>query len=124
MITVLIAEDEVDAREAYQEIVEAMGHRVLTAGDGEDAFAMVQQELPTILVTDHMMPRMSGVELMRAIRREPAGERVPVVLISAVHPPGRDEAWRFMQKPITLDAFERAVKEAVATAMELDARTH
>jgi CheY-like chemotaxis protein len=124
MITVLIAEDEPDAREAYQEIVEGMGHRVLVAGDGEAALHLVQQECPAVLITDHMMPRMTGVELMRALRREPAGEQVPVLLLSAVHPVGRDEAWRFIQKPVTLDDFERAVNEAVAMAMAVDARTH
>ena len=86
------------------------GHTVLTAGDGVQAFDIVQRERPEIVLTDVMMPGKDGHELCRAIKANPATCLTPVVLVTSLK--GREERLKginagaddFLIKPV--DAHE------------------
>jgi two-component system, OmpR family, phosphate regulon response regulator PhoB len=80
---VLVVEDEVDiaALIAYQLTRE--GFRVETAGDGDQALAAIERELPDLLVLDRMLPGISGDELLRSLRNAPATASLPVLLLTA-----------------------------------------
>ncbi len=112
-LRVLIAEDEEALLEVFAEVVEGLGHEALRAHDGEQALLLARSHAPDLVVSDHMMPRRTGVELLRAIRQEPALESVPFVLLSAALPAGREEAHAFLPKPVDLCTFEAAVQGAL-----------
>jgi signal transduction histidine kinase len=113
MSLVLIAEDEEALLEVFAEVVEGLGHRALRAHDGEQALTLARAEPPDLVISDHMMPRRTGMELLRALRAEPALASVPFVLLSAARPTGREEADTFLAKPVDLATFEDAVSKAV-----------
>ncbi|HET9450054.1 MAG TPA: hybrid sensor histidine kinase/response regulator [Aggregicoccus sp.] len=113
VLRVLIAEDEAALLEVFAEVVEGLGHEAVRAHDGEQALLLARSERPDLVVSDHMMPRRTGVELLRAIRQDPVLESVPFVLLSAALPAGRDEAHAFLPKPVDLGTFETAVQGAL-----------
>ncbi|MCP3142526.1 ATP-binding response regulator [Pyxidicoccus xibeiensis] len=113
MSLVLIAEDEEALLEVFAEVVEALGHRAVRAHNGEEALTLARTEPPDLVVSDHMMPRRTGVELLRALRAEPHLAAVPFVLLSAARPAGREEANTFLPKPVDLSVFEEAISTAL-----------
>ncbi|MCA9622897.1 MAG: response regulator, partial [Myxococcales bacterium] len=72
---VLLAEDDPVVRSSTTRLLERSGFRVLSAGDGREALAMVEDAeiLPDVLVSDVIMPEMSGPELASAIRQRIPG---------------------------------------------------
>jgi two-component system, sensor histidine kinase and response regulator len=115
MSRVLVVEDEAALLEVFAEVVEGLGHEALRAHDGEQALLLARSERPDLVVSDHMMPRRTGMELLRALRQDPALESVPFVLLSAALPAGREEAHAFLPKPVDLSTFESAVQGALGT---------
>src|SRR5690348_9362611 len=76
---VLIVEDEENERSGLAELVSLWGFKVDTAADGLEALDKVEAFSPTIVVTDMMMPRMDGVELLRRIAELPQACKVVVM---------------------------------------------
>jgi CheY-like chemotaxis protein len=98
----------VDDDETIREIlVEVLGlegpHAVLGAADGREALDYLDsgKELPCVIVTDLMMPVMSGWELLEAVKSRPALADIPVIVVSASYIRGvAVGAARFLSKPI------------------------
>ena len=110
---VLIAEDEEAMLEIFGDIVEDLGHRTMRAHNGEEALLLARTEPPDLVVSDHMMPRRTGVQLLRALRSEPELATIPFVLLSAARPQGLEEADAFLPKPVDVSTFEAAVHNAL-----------
>jgi signal transduction histidine kinase len=110
---VLIAEDEAAMLELLGDVIEHLGHRTLRAQNGEEALLLAQTERPDLVISDHMMPRRTGVQLLRALRSDPMLGSVPFMLVSAARPQGMEEADTFMSKPVDIGAFEAAVNETM-----------
>ncbi|CAM4433593.1 ATP-binding response regulator [Corallococcus exiguus] len=120
MSLVLIAEDEEALLEVFSEVVEDMGHRVVRAHNGEEALLLARTETPDLVVSDHMMPRRTGMQLLHAMRAESSLSDVPFLLLSAARPQGREAAQTFLAKPVDLSTFE----QAVSTALQYRAESH
>jgi signal transduction histidine kinase len=118
MKVVLLAEDEEGLLESLASIVEGMGHRALTADNGEDALKLAREKKPDLVVSDYMMPRRNGLDLLRALRSDsdPDVARTPFVLVSAARPQRIAADYQFISKPLGLDQFEKAVTDALETA--------
>jgi PAS domain S-box-containing protein len=84
MASVLVAEDNVDHRRAITQVLRRWGHDVTAVADGRAALAAIAGHRPDVVVADVVMPELDGLELCRAIRRDPALAGVPVVLVSAL----------------------------------------
>jgi two-component system, sensor histidine kinase and response regulator len=121
MSKVLVAEDEPALLESYSELVQALGHECVCAYDGNQALELARQHQPDLVITDYMMPGKTGIELLRALRVDPALYGVPVIILSAARPPERErrDAWLFLAKPVPIDRLELAIHEGLA----LSART-
>ena len=78
---VLIVEDEPNARAGLAELVTSWGYRTETAADGAAGLEMVQRWSPAVVVTDLMMPRMDGLQLLDRISE--LAEPVAVVMVTA-----------------------------------------
>ncbi|HZS10012.1 MAG TPA: response regulator [Blastocatellia bacterium] len=81
--SVLIAEDNDDLRQLYIHTLSGMGFEVRMAGDGREALDELRQRRPDVLVTDVMMPRMDGVELIRQVREDLGLRDLPIIAVSA-----------------------------------------
>ena len=80
--TVLLVDDNADMRTYLQRLLSAR-FDVVTAANGEEALAVVEQRLPDLVLTDVMMPRLDGFELLKALRTNERTREIPVVLLSA-----------------------------------------
>lgn len=80
---VLVVEDEGAQREVLQYNLEAEGFEVVVADNGEDALLLVQEELPDLLVLDWMLPKVSGIEVCRQVKADPATRGIPIIMLSA-----------------------------------------
>ncbi|APW44724.1 REC domain-containing phosphodiesterase [Rhodoferax saidenbachensis] len=79
----VIAEDEPDIRSNLSLLLGMEGFTVFAAPNGEEALALVRAHQPDIVLSDVMMPRMTGHQLVRALRSDPATAHTPVVLLTA-----------------------------------------
>lgn len=118
MSKVLVAEDEPALLDSYTEIVRALGHECVSALDGSHALELARQHQPDLVVTDYMMPGKTGIQLLRALRVDPALDYVPVILLSAARPPEADrrDAWLFLTKPVAVERLESAITEGLAVS--------
>jgi CheY-like chemotaxis protein len=89
---VLVVEDEPTLRTVVAMILEDEGFTVETAGQGREALAKAQRRLPNLVITDLMMPIMSGWELIEAWRSDSATRHIPIVVVSAAYPATTAEA--------------------------------
>jgi DNA-binding response OmpR family regulator len=83
MTTVLIADDDVDIRELVAFKLAQKGYRVISTADGPAALAAVEAEPPELAVLDVTMPGMSGLDVCRALRANPATAGIAVILLTA-----------------------------------------
>ncbi|SEU28800.1 ATP-binding response regulator [Stigmatella erecta] len=114
MSLVLVADDEPAVLEVLSHVVEDLGHDVLCARDGEEAFGLARIRRPHLVVTDHVMPRLSGLELCRRLRGDDVLKSVPVILLSGVLPQGAPEASAFLHKPFEINDFEALIRRSLA----------
>ncbi|SEL15488.1 Histidine kinase-, DNA gyrase B-, and HSP90-like ATPase [Stigmatella aurantiaca] len=114
MSLVLVADDEPAVLEVLSHVVEDLGHDVLCARDGEEAFGLAKIRRPQLVVTDHVMPRLSGLELCRRLRGDEVLKSVPVILLSGVLPHGAPEASAFLHKPFEINDFEALIRQSLA----------
>jgi CheY-like chemotaxis protein len=87
----LVADDDEDALRLFYRMLTSAdrGYRVLTAPDGRQAWAMLRDERPDVLLTDLVMPEMDGFELLAAKNADPALAGIPAVVLSARDPHGQ-----------------------------------
>ncbi|WNG46562.1 hybrid sensor histidine kinase/response regulator [Archangium minus] len=116
MSLVLVADDEPAVLEVLSQVVEDLGHDVIQARDGEEAWNLARARRPNLVVTDHMMPRLSGLELCRKLRKDELLGGIPIILLSAVLPHGAPEAHAFLHKPFEITDFEALIRDALAAA--------
>lgn len=82
-LTILVVDDDLGTRLSISDYLELSGYSVVTANDGQEALAMVDNYHPDLIVTDIVMPRMNGYELVRRVRQQPAFRLLPVILLTA-----------------------------------------
>ncbi|MGZ4277012.1 MAG: response regulator transcription factor [Solirubrobacteraceae bacterium] len=81
--TVLVADDEQDILNLVRFRLERDGYRVVCANDGAEALELARAEQPALCVLDVMMPKYSGLEVLRELRADPATAGVRVILLTA-----------------------------------------
>lgn len=128
---VLIAEDDTFASRLLEKYLTLSGYKVLKAGDGKAALRMILEHAPPIVITDWMMPEMSGIELCRALRTQEGIGSIYIVIVTAHSPAerlveafeaGADE---FLAKPINrqeLMARLRAAERIIRLEQDLARR--
>jgi two-component system phosphate regulon response regulator PhoB len=83
MATVLLAEDDADIRFLVTFRLEQAGHQVTGFENGMQALAAARKHPPDLAVLDILMPGMSGLDVCRELRRDPATAAVPVIILTA-----------------------------------------
>ncbi|BAZ14567.1 two-component response regulator [Calothrix sp. NIES-4071] len=82
-LTILVVDDDLGTRLSISDYLELSGYSVIAALDGEEALTMVERYHPDLIVTDIVMPRMNGYELVRRVRQQPMFRLLPVILLTA-----------------------------------------
>ena len=79
---ILIAEDEPITLMTMQLRLKKDGHEVFTASNGQEALALIQEHAPQLVITDMMMPFLSGLEVLSFVKKQ--ARPVPVIVLSAM----------------------------------------
>jgi CheY-like chemotaxis protein len=112
----LLVDDDPLVRAGTASMLEDLGHSVRTAASGEEALALARgDDCLGLVMSDQVMPGMSGAQLFEALRRErPA---LPLVLASgyAELPPGLDIALTRLHKPFDMARLGQAIAQALST---------
>lgn len=83
MASVFLVDDHPDVREVVGQLLTMHGHRVSFVTSGELALEMMEDQVPQIVIADHRLPGMSGVDLLRRIRSDDRYRTVQCILFSA-----------------------------------------
>jgi CheY-like chemotaxis protein len=84
--TILVVDDNDQNRELLEAYVQDLPQaKVLSAVDGEEALGAVARERPDLILLDIMMPKMSGFEVCRRLKSDPATRDIPVVMVTALN---------------------------------------
>ena len=118
MALVLVVDDELEIREVLREALESAGHTVLEAGDGREALRLFNERRPMLVITDIVMPRRSGIDLVLELSRATPAPKM--IAMSGVTGPRFLEASREANvartfvKPFDIREVVRAVAELTA----------
>ena len=119
---IVIVEDEPDTAEMFAEMMRLSGHHVLKSYGGTPAIGLIAHEIPDAVVLDVMMPDLSGLEVLRFLRRDPRLEQIPVIVVSAKSLPsdiknGLDAGANvYLTKPVAFQDLNDAVQKVIKTA--------
>jgi CheY-like chemotaxis protein len=81
--TVIIADDESSMRLLVHATIDSDDYRVLEAANGTEAWAMIQEQKPSLILLDVDMPGLNGLEVLRLVRSDPAYRDTCVILLTA-----------------------------------------
>lgn len=84
MTKIMLVEDDKSLREIYSIRLVAEGYEVVSAGDGEEALAMAVQQRPNLIVSDVMMPKISGFDMLDILRSTPETKDIKVIMMTAL----------------------------------------
>lgn len=131
---ILVVDDEPDIRDFLSSCLEDAGFQVETAIDGYDALEKIEQRTPDLMTLDLVMPRISGIKLMRRLRKDEKLKKIPVIIVTA-H--AKDELGKedvkelyaeevksnpkhIMEKPITPSKLVAAIADILEVELDLD----
>ncbi|GAB1420892.1 response regulator transcription factor [Anaerolineales bacterium] len=80
---VLVVEDETILIERLSDKLKAEGYKVISSGDGEQAWQLAREEIPDLILLDIMLPGIDGLSLCRMIRNEPTTAQIPIIMLTA-----------------------------------------
>jgi CheY-like chemotaxis protein len=112
--TVLVVEDEEDARASLAQILELEGFRVIGFSNGAEAMQyLAQAQQPCVIVMDIRMPVMDGRQLRSALLRDPRLASIPVVVVTALEPADAAglSVLKVFRKPLDVEALLTVVRE-------------
>ena len=125
---ILVVEDEPVIRNLTATALRRAGHHVEVAVDGEEAWENVQGHAYDLIVTDHNMPKLSGVGLLQNLRA--AGMAVPVIMVSGCYPEQELSRYPWLQpeatllKPFSFDDLYRTVGAVLQPIAAASAPVH
>ena len=128
MAKVLLVEDDNNLREIYEARLQAEGYDIASARDGEEALVVAKQEQPDLIISDVMMPKISGFEMLDILRNTEGLQAVKVIMLTAL---GQSEdqsradslgADRYLVKSqVTLEDIVNAAHDLLVEAGAIDA---
>lgn len=113
---VLVVDDSDDLRALLRDVLAPHGYEVATAASSGRALSLMAQRVPDLVITDLMMPGMSGISLRSHMLRRPDLAGVPVIVLSAywARPAETLNAVAVLTKPVDLDTLVESVERALA----------
>ena len=87
MKKIMLVEDDKSLREIYGIRLIAEGYEIKSAGDGEEALAMAIKERPDLILSDVMMPKISGFDVLDILRNTPETANIRIIMLTALSQP-------------------------------------
>jgi CheY-like chemotaxis protein len=81
---VLLVEDSKFLKVATERALSSAGYEVISAGDGELALRLAREHLPALILLDIMLPKMSGPDVLRALKKDPVTALIPVMMLTSL----------------------------------------
>lgn len=116
---ILVVEDDSSLRRLLEIRLAMDGYQARSATDGADALRVLEDWLPDVMLTDVMMPRLSGISLCRRVRADPRTAATPIIVLTARVFDSDMQGLvdlggvTFMNKPFDADALRRALHAAL-----------
>jgi CheY-like chemotaxis protein len=123
--TILVADDEPYLRELVRATVESATRSVVEAADGAEAWALTKRHRPSLALLDVKMPRLNGLDLLKAIRADPDLSATRVILVAAsAHESDRETGMAagadlYVTKPFSPSALLASVEVLLASRTNL-----
>ena len=121
MSKILLVEDDKSLREIYGVRLSAEGYEIVAAGDGEEALAIAVKERPDLIISDVMMPKISGFDMLDILRATPETKDLKVIMMTALSSDDQRQrgealgANRYLVKSqVGIEDIVRAVHEVLA----------
>jgi CheY-like chemotaxis protein len=120
----LIVEDDPETASIFRQMLELHGYQVEVAHGSAQAMLKLSRRLPDLVLLDVMMPDVSGLEVVRYLRRDPQTAHLPVVIVSAkaqsddIAEGLEAGATAYLTKPISMEQLLRQVTHALANAAQ------
>jgi CheY-like chemotaxis protein len=115
---VLLAEDDRALRRFLEVVLERAGYKVISAADGLEAMKVALSTPVDVVVTDAMMPNLSGHEFCRFLRNSNTLSHLPVILLSALEQKdtndSAEQADAFLAKPVTAENLIECIEKVIA----------
>ena len=108
MATILLVEDSKFLRIATERTLAKAGYQVVTAADGAEALTQAAATLPDLVILDMLLPKLSGPEVLQALKKASATAHIPVIVLSSLSQKNEsklleDGATAFLEKGPLLD---------------------
>src|ERR1700760_4890204 len=84
MAKVLLGEDDNNLREIYEARLQAEGYEIVSAQDGEEALVVAKTAKPDLIISDGMMPKISGFEMLDILRNTDGMQDVKIIMLTAL----------------------------------------
>jgi CheY-like chemotaxis protein len=84
MIKILLVEDSKFLRLATERALARAGYEVSSAGDGEEALRLAREKLPDLILLDMLLPKMSGPDVLKALKEDALTKAIPVVVMTGL----------------------------------------
>lgn len=114
--TILVVEDSPSELELISHYLKESGYNVIKATRAKEALEKAVSQQPDVIVTDVVMPEMSGFELCRSLKKNPVTQKVPIIICSSKNQEidrlwaRRQGADAYVTKPYTREQLLRAIK--------------
>ena len=121
---VLLVEDSKFLRMANERALSRAGYEVSTADDGEEALRVANDKLPDIILLDMMLPKISGPEVLKALKKNPATMDIPVIVLTSLSQKNEEKllsegaAAYFEKSALGLDQSSDRLAATIETVLE------
>lgn len=119
---ILIVEDNPQNMRLVEMTLQTEGYILLKASDGEEAMDIATRERPDLIIMDMHLPKMSGLEVTRKLRKLPAFSRTPIIALTAYAMKGNKEKFikngcdAYLSKPINTRELPKVISEMLVAS--------
>jgi CheY-like chemotaxis protein len=123
LMFILLVEDSRFLRKATERILLKAGYNVVTAGDGEEALRLAFAARPDLILLDMLLPKLSGPEVLRALRKNPITQKTPIIVMSGLSQSNeaklkKEGADAYLQKcSLDSDSNVNSILETIQTSL-------
>ncbi|HAV77104.1 MAG TPA: hypothetical protein DCX53_07105 [Anaerolineae bacterium] len=120
---IIIVEDQPDVADLLEDILSIDGYHVIKIHSSTGALTVIRVEKPDAVLLDIMMPDVSGLEVLRFMKREPGLQKIPVVIVSARSLPAdireglKEGATAYLTKPVDMEVLRETVAKVLREAV-------
>jgi CheY-like chemotaxis protein len=122
--TVLLIDDSKFLRRANELVISRSGYRVLVAADGDEGLRLAREKVPDVIVLDILLPKLSGEQLIVALKADPNMTQIPIIVLSSL--PQSNEvklklagAAAYLEKSkLAIEAGSKSLVQAIESALQ------